>query len=180
MTSQLWIGLGFTAALVAFLMITYFAMDTSTPAQYNTLRFLTALCGGFAGGFLAGEALFSLNKEITGGTKLVISGTAGFALMFTIWLTYPNRERKPLEDSIQLSIPNGLTFEQAARSIIKISRGVINFDGFTSEQLSIKLPATDINAPSVKDALTQLRYQSSDLPDYLVSVEKGVYHIRIN
>lgn len=180
MTPQLWIGLGFTAALVVFLMITFLVKDTSSPTQYNTLHFLTALCGGFAGGFLAGEALFSLNKEIAGGAKLAITGTAGFAIMFTIWFTYPKRDRKPLEDGIQLSIPNGWTFEQAARSVVKASRGVVNFDGFTSEQLNIKLPATDINAPSVKDALEQLRYQSSDLPGYLVSIEKGVFHIRIH
>jgi hypothetical protein len=88
---QLWIGVGFTAALVGFLMITYFVKDRSSPTQYNTLRFLTALCGGFAGGFLAGEALFSLQKEMSSGAKLAISGTAGFALMFTIWFTYPKK-----------------------------------------------------------------------------------------
>jgi hypothetical protein len=60
MTPLLWIALGFVALLVAFLMITYLRRDTSTANQHNTLRFLTALCSGFAGGFFTGDALFRL------------------------------------------------------------------------------------------------------------------------
>jgi hypothetical protein len=178
MSPQLWIGVGFTAALVGFLMITYFVKDRSSPTQYNTLRFLTALCGGFAGGFLAGEALFSLQKEMSSGAKLAISGTAGFALMFTIWFTYPKRSREIPDERLQISIPDGWTFEQAARSIVKIARGVANFEGFKPTHLNIILPATDIDAPNACEALRQLRYQSSKLPNYRVDVERGVYHIR--
>lgn len=175
MTPQLWIGVGFTAALIVFLMITFFVKDASSHAQYNTLRFLTSLCGGFAGGFLAGEALFSLNKEMADGTRLAISGTAGFALMFTVWFTYPKRHREVLEDRIKLSIPAGWTFEQAVRKIV---RGVINFDGFRPEQLSIVLPATDIDAKNILEALTQLQYVSNSLPKYRIDIESGIYHIR--
>ena len=178
MSPQLWIGVAFTAALVIFLMITFFVKDTSSPTQYNTLRFLTSLCGGFAGGFLAGEALFSLSKEMAGGVRLAISGTTGFALMFTVWFTYPKRHKERLEDRIQLSIPQGWTFEHAARSIVSAARGVAHFDGFQQAQLHAVLPATDIDAPNARDALAPLRYQSDLLPDYRIDVERGVYHIR--
>jgi len=55
MTSRLWIALGFVAALVLFLMITFLKRDTSSPNQHNTLRFLSSLCAGFAGGFFTGD-----------------------------------------------------------------------------------------------------------------------------
>jgi hypothetical protein len=93
-TPLLWIGLAFTAALVVFLMVSFFVMRKDTDisqAAYNTLHFLTALCSGFAGGFLAGEALFRWEQQLAGGAKLLISGTAGFALFFLLWLRYPQR-----------------------------------------------------------------------------------------
>jgi hypothetical protein len=180
MTPQLWIGLGFTAALVVFLMITFFVKDTSSATQYKTLRFLTALCAGFAGGFLTGEALFHLDQQIGGGTKLVISGTAGCALFFAVWFTYGPRSEPPPPDRIVLSIPEGWTFEQAARGIVEVARGIVTFDGFQPLQLATKLPTTNIDAPTVVSALTQLRYQSTGLPAYSVVVEDGVFHLRVN
>jgi hypothetical protein len=174
MTPQLWIGVGFTATLIVFLMLTFIIKDTSSPVQYNTLRFLTSLCGGFAGGFLAGEALFSLDQQIADGTRLAISGTAGFAIMFTLWFTYPKRHREVLEDRIKISIPAGWTFEQAVRKIVQ---GVINFYGFKPEQLSIVLPATDIDAKNILEALTQLQHATSSLPKYRIGIESGIYHI---
>jgi multisubunit Na+/H+ antiporter MnhB subunit len=63
MTPLLWIALGFVAALVVFLMITYLKPDTSSANQHKNLRFLTALCGGFAGGFFTGNALFRLESN---------------------------------------------------------------------------------------------------------------------
>jgi hypothetical protein len=178
MTPQLWIGLGFTAVLVLFLMITYFVKDTSSPTQYNTLRVLTALCVGFAGGFFTGDALFRWDQQMADGAKVAISGTAGCALFFAVWFTYPKRAEPPPPDRIVLSIPEGWTFEQAARGIVQAARGSVHFDGFQPKQLATKLPATDVDAPTPRDALAQLRYQSAKLPEYRVELEKGVFHIR--
>ncbi|CAH1044901.1 hypothetical protein [Halomonas sp. TD01] len=178
MSLQLWIGFGFTVSLVVFLIITFFVKDTSSPAQYNTLRFLTALCGGFAGGFLAGEALFSLQKEYLSGAKLGVSGTAGFAIFFAVWFTYPKRHREQLEDNLRLSIPEGWTFEQAALAIGKATRRELNLRGIKPEHRSTKLHAIEINASDAGKALEQLRYSSNALPDYRVELDGGVYHLR--
>jgi hypothetical protein len=177
MTPTLWIAFGFTAALVVFLMITFFVKDTSSPTQYKTLRFLTSLCAGFAGGFFTGDALFRLEQQMTGGVKLAISGTAGCALFFTVWFTYGKRTESPPKDHVVLSIGDGWTFEQAARAIVKAARSVVHFDGFSSPQLATKLPATDIDAPTAQDALNHLRYQSTELPPYEVRFEKGAFHL---
>jgi hypothetical protein len=186
MTPLLWIGLAFVAALVAFLMVTFFAtmkQDAVSATAYNNLHFLTALCGGFAGGFLAGDALFRWEQQLSGGTKLFLSGTAGFALFFLVWLTYPKRPPpaapNPLPDeSVKMSIPEGWSFEQAARSITNAAQRTIHFEGFDQAQLEIKMPEINVEAPTVREALEQLQYQSGAVPKYHVLLDKGVYHIQ--
>lgn len=160
-------------------MITFFIKDTSTPTQYNTLRFLTALCAGFAGGFFTGEALFRFDQHMADDTKLAISGTAGCALFFVVWFTYSKRKEPPPTDRIVLSIPSGWTFEQAARGIVKVAGGIVHFDGFQPEYLAVKLLATEIDAPTARDALLNLRHQSDKLPGYRVDYINGVFHISV-
>jgi drug/metabolite transporter (DMT)-like permease len=178
MTPTLWIAFGFTGALIIFLMISFFIKDTSSDTQYNTLRFLTSLCAGFAGGFFTGEALFRLEQNWPGGPKFAISGTAGCALFFALWFIYPKKEKivEP-KDQVILSIPKGWTFEQAVRTIAKIAQAVVNFEGFSKSQLATKLPETEVNAPTIRDAFTQLKYQAPSLPPYTVQHRGGVYHI---
>lgn len=86
MTTQLWIAFGFLALLVLFLM--YSVIRPPENANHATVKFLTALCAGFAGGFFTGEALLSING-MAGGTKFGISGTAGMALFFAVWFFHP-------------------------------------------------------------------------------------------
>ncbi|HXO21781.1 MAG TPA: hypothetical protein VOA87_17850 [Thermoanaerobaculia bacterium] len=181
MTPSLWIGLCFIAIIVIFLMFTSF-VHLNDQADKN-LRFLTALCAGFAGGFFAGEALFRYQQKLGSGTNIFLSGTAGFALFFLVWLTYARKPHvtapDPLPDeTVKFSIPNGWTFEQAARAITNAAQRTIYFDGFDQAQLATKLSEIDIEAPTVREALGQLKYRSSALPTYQVTMDKGVYHLR--
>jgi hypothetical protein len=186
MTPLLWIGLGFVAALVAFLMVTFFVtlkQDTVSATAYNNLRFLTALCGGFAGGFLAGEALIRWEQQMPGGAKLFLSGTAGFAILFLVWLTYPTRPppapANPLPNEyVKMNIPADLSFEQAARVIVKPTQRTISFEGFDQGQLATEMPDMEIEAPTFREALEQLRYHSNKLPGYRVLLDNGVYHVQ--
>jgi len=180
MTPLLWIGLGFVAAIVVFLMITSF-VRLNEQADKN-LRFLTALCAGFAGGFFTGDALFRYQQQLGSGTNIFISGTAGFALFMLVWFTYarkPSTAPDPLpNESVNLSIPEGWTFEQAARAITSAARRTVHFGGFDKAQLATRLPAIDIAAPTFCDALEQLRYHSDNFPMYRVILTKGIYHIQ--
>jgi len=165
--------------LVAFLMFTFLRKDTATANQYRTLRFLSALCAGFAGGFLAGEALFRLDSPLGGGGRLVVSGTAGCALFFTIWFTYGKPAEAPrARDQVAVSIPAGWTFEEAARAIAQSAKAVVDFSGFTPPQLAVALPATELQSPTPQVALANLRYHSPQLPAYTVEFEHGVYRLR--
>src|SRR2546423_6824241 len=128
-------------------MITFFVKDTSSQAQYNTLHFLTSLCAGFAGGFFTGEALVHFEQTIGQGGKLVGSGTAGCALFFVLWFSYPKRQPPPpppapLIDRTKVSFGDGWTFQQAAQSIVDSVKAIVHFEGFSREQLSAKLAAT--------------------------------------
>jgi hypothetical protein len=183
MTPILWIAFGFTAALVGFLMLTFFVKDTSSPTQYNTLHFLTSLCAGFAGGFFTGEALFRFDQTLAAGGKIAVSGTAGCALFFVLWFTYPKREpppppQAPLKDRMKISVGAGWTFEQATDAIIRAARATVRYEGFTADQMALKLPAIDIDTETPRDALDQLRYYSNELPKYEVELRNGVYYIR--
>jgi hypothetical protein len=177
MTPTLWIGFGFLAALVVFLIISFFIKDTSSPTQYNTLHFLTALCAGFAGGFLTGDALFKLDGTMANGIKVGLTGTAGFAAFFLIWLTYPKRTLPVPKNAFNVTIPNGWTFEAAVDRIVKAAQGVHEFKGFSKEQLAYTLEGREIKTPSAVEAIKRLRYLCKQLPEYDVVYSDDIFKI---
>jgi hypothetical protein len=181
MTPPLWIGLGFVAAIVGFLMITSF-VRLNQQADKN-LRFLTALCAGFAGGFFTGDALFRYQQRLGSSTNILLSGTAGFALFLLVWLTYAKRSPDVVldpvpDETVKMSFPEGWSFEQAAVSITNAAQRTIHFQGFDRAQLATRMPAMEIEAPTFRDALEQLRYHSGKVPEYRVDLVKGIYHIQ--
>lgn len=179
MTPALWIGFSFLILLVIFLIVTFFIKDTSSPTQYNTLHFLTALCAGFAGGFLTGDALFKLDTTMGDGAKLAVSGTAGCALFFTIWFTYPKRTPPTPKNAFNLVIPNGWTFKAAVDRIVKAAQGVYELKGFTDTQLNLILEGGELKTPSAIEAIKRLRYLCTELPEYNVTVNDDIYKIEI-
>lgn len=180
MTPQLWIGLVFLAAVVIFLFVAYFAKERDTQNKNNILRFLMALSAGFAGGFLSGDALFKLESQMSDGLKLTISGTAGCALFFTIWLTRSRQQQMPLlQDTFNFSILNGWTFEQTVRTIVRAARGVVDIKGFTPEQLSLILENTELMNTTAKEALEKLKHLNSNIPNYKVSNVEGKFIVEI-
>lgn len=148
MTSTLIVGLIFLAILVIFLIASFFLKGKLEPSQYNTLHFLTALCAGFAGGFLTGDALVKIDGTMTNGLKFGISGTAGFALFFLIWLTYPKRTPPPLKDAFNFSIPVGWTFMQAIQAIAQTQNSVTSFVNFTETELGLILNEYELHEKS--------------------------------
>lgn len=177
MTTSLWIGFSFLVLLVVFLIVTSFVKDHSTPAQYSNLRFLSALCAGFAGGFLTGEALFKLDKVINHGVQFSISGTAGCALFFAIWFTYPKRTPPVPPNIFKFSIPVGWTFLSAIDRIVKAVEGVYEITGFTDDQLNLILDEGVVRASSPVEGIRKLRFLCRNLPQYNVTVNDGIFTI---
>jgi hypothetical protein len=89
-----WIGVGFAVVLLVFFMAAYFKAGDMTRGQWQILRFFGAFCAGSAGVFLAGGALVHATGKL-GTMNYAISGTAGFALFFVVWFTWPKFESPP-------------------------------------------------------------------------------------
>jgi len=172
---QLWIGLGFVAVLVLFLMVAFFIKEKLSEDQRQILRFLCALCAGFAGALIAGDALFKLNTSIGTATKIAVSGTAGFALFFAIWFTF--RQIVPPPDAVHFSIPPGWTFRQAALTLTKQEKSFAHFDGFNEEELNTPVEG-EVHTKHMTDALLAIKALArKPLPAYQVAFEDPGYRI---
>ena len=173
----LWIGFGFVVLLIGFLMMVFF-VDLKKPHQWEILRFLTALCAGFAGGLLTGTALFSMSGKLGAG-EFSISGAAGMALFFTVFFFFGKFSDRP-PDALNFSVPDGWTFGAAVEGLVKAKTPVIDFKGFTSAELSIPLQGKTVEGDSLATAIAALRdLGKSPIPAYrlvgkepLIRVEK--------
>ena len=179
MTPQLWIGFGFLVALVVFLIVSFFVTPKLTDDQRRTIKFLTALCAGVAGGFLSGASVFE-GTWTTPTSKIALSGTAGFALFFVVWFFYPRMFTVP--DAIALSIPNGWDFRAAADAVVNSVSAVADYRGFTQAELNSPIKAQKVEAKTVRDALIMLRLMSEtpgSIREYDISQNGAVYALKV-
>jgi hypothetical protein len=154
MTPQLWIGFGFLLLLVLFLIWSIVGLPTLTDDQRTRLKFLSALCAGFSGGFLTGSALFEMHKTV-GTTTFAISGAAGCALFFTVWFFYPRVFR--LKDGSNISIPAGWTLRDGAQRLAQTAAGASDYEGFTTGELNAPLKSQKLAFKSVSEGIVLLR-----------------------
>jgi len=176
---QLWIGFGFAVLLVIFLIVAFFKAPNMTPSQHTILRFLAALCAGFAGALISGEALFRMEGG-TAGVKYLVSGTAGFALFFVVWFFFPKPTAPVAPDRFHASLPAGWTFEQAAKTFAQRDSAIVTFDGFTSQELNAKLSPAEIDTKTIGEAIQRLRLITitpNAVRDYDIKYENSIYHL---
>lgn len=179
MAATLWIGFGFLALLVIFLMASFFLTPRLTADQRGTLKFLSSLCAGFGGGFLTGGALFEMHKA-AGATTFTVSGTAGFALFLVVWFFYPKVFK--LDDAFEFSIPSGWTFRDTVEAITQNQKGVAEYKGFTPEELSAPMQGRKISSKSPSDGISQLRLatvQANAVRPYDVARQDSVYRLTV-
>ena len=179
MTPQLWIGFGFLTALVIFLIVSFFVAPKLTDDQRRTMKFLTALCAGVAGGFLAGASVFE-GTWTTPTSKIALSGTAGFALFFAVWFFYP--KVFTIADAISISIPNGWSFRDATDTVVSGASAVADYQGFTKKELTSPMKSTKIETKTVTDALLMLRLLPETpgaIREYDVTQDGSVYRLKV-
>jgi hypothetical protein len=179
MTSQLWIGFGFLALLVVFLIVSFFLTPKLTNDQRATLKFLTALCAGFSGGFLTGSALFEMHMT-KGPTTFSISGAAGCALFFTVWFFYP--KIFTLEPGFAFSIPPNWSFRDSAEQIAQSQSAAVDWQGFMKEELDSPMQTRQLSGRTAKDALLQLRLITSTpnvVRPYDVEEDASIFRLRV-
>jgi hypothetical protein len=180
MNTQLWIGFGFLALLVIFLIFSFFRAPTLTDDQRGSIKFLSALCAAFSGGFLTGGALFEMHKT-TGTTTFGISGTAGFALFLVVWFFYPRVFK--LTDGFEFSIPANWTFRDTVDGMAQAKGGTTDCRGFTDAELGAPIKGRRISAQSLREAMLQLRLitvAANAIRPYDVFEESGTYRLTIH
>lgn len=178
MTPQIWIGFAFFATLLVFLIFAFFKTGGISTQQSQILRLLSALCAGFGGAFLTGEAVVKIDAEYPG-LKMAVSGTAGVGLFLLVWFTWKSLLKDQIADSFSFSIPQGWTFEQVARTIAISGSGTIEFINFPADKLAIILPSQEIHTDDAKQALKRLRHLASDIPNYTVTSQGTHYKLTI-
>lgn len=177
MTNQLIIGLIFLGILLLFLIIIFFRKTEPEPFQYNILHFLISLCAGFAGGFLAGEALLKIRSDLSKGFNFAFSGTAGFALFVLIWFTYPKLTPKPLTPAFNFRVPDGWTFSQTIEAIAQANNSICSFVGFTNGELNLILNGRELHEKTPLKAIDKLKKMNNYIPDYSVHFMNNTFTI---
>jgi hypothetical protein len=86
---QLRIGVGCALLLITFLVVAVFKKHRLTHKQVAILRFLCSICTGLSGALFAGGAVFKMDYAVGAATNIALSGTAGCALFFVGWFTFP-------------------------------------------------------------------------------------------
>lgn len=181
------IGVIFLGVLLLFLMVAYYHPPNS-PYAYSILKLISAICGGFAGGFLTGEAVVKISNDVAaGGLQYALSGTAGFGLFLVIWMFFPpppQDEPAPAqvgENGFNYMPPEGCTFELAAKLIAKSRKAVVRLQGFTEIECRAVLDSQEIHANDAAHALKLLRDLAprGQVREYGVSYSDSVYTMTV-
>lgn len=179
MTTIQWISFGILVALIVFAMIYIFKGKDLNYQQTMALRILLALTGAFALTFVTGSIALEVNGSISEALTTKLSAGGG-AAMFVIILWFTRTKDKKLEDSITLSTTANASFKENVMTIASAVNRLVNFTGFSPEQLSIKLPSVQYQSKNVKEAIENLKSLSDQLPTYEVKELQKKLFVEIN
>lgn len=161
-------------------------MECPQPPQINSLtrkamHFLTALCGGFSGGFITGGALLD-GHWVSGGTTVGLSATGGLALAILTWWGY----RKIPEDGVQdfpliIGIGETWTLEYVARTVAGSQQAAIDFGKLTPKERGALVIQQQLGAKSWEALLETLRSVTRDTTVRPYSVKKvgSTFHFEV-
>jgi hypothetical protein len=180
---QFWVGLGFAAAFVAFLMLAFVRGGNLTSGQRLILRLLGAICGALSGALISGSAFFNLTQKLPGG-QITVSGVSGFAIFMVIWFTFPKEPQRPDPvDGTSTSIPAGATFQAVADELAKGEECVLQYEGFRKNELSATLKSWQLsgaNAGRCIELLRSITQVPNAVREYRVRKEGSKYRLIIN
>lgn len=178
---QLWIGFGLALLLLIFFIVAFFKAPDMTSSQFTILRVLSTFCAAFAGAIITGEALFRM-EGASGGMRYLVSGTAGFAFAFAIWFFFPKHSPPKPPDRFRASLPKGWTFQHAVKTFAQRDNAVVDFDGFTPDELQAKLSEANIDTKTVAEAISRLRLitvKPNAIRDYETRHEDSLYRLTV-
>lgn len=178
MSTLQWVGTAFVLVLIGFLFYAYRNPQKPGDGQTDIVRFICAMCGGFAGGLFVGDALFKLDSTLGTATKMGVTGSAGFAFAFVVWYGYGRALRLPTGYSF--SVPPGWTFQQVAEAMVKQDGSVIDFDGFQPQELSASLRPAQVTKRNLSEGLSAIGGLSqTKIRSYDVAHDAPKYVLRV-
>lgn len=180
--AKFWVGVAFAAVFVLFLMYSINKGKELNHGQRLMLRILSSLCGAIGGALISGEALVNYSGTVPGG-KMTISGTAGFAILFVIWITFPKGPKfEPLPAKFKISVPAKWAFEQVADLCAQLDNSVIDYNGFSDMERKAELKEWRLETDNVVQALEALgsiTIVPNSVRKYRVKKAESRYELRI-
>lgn len=179
---QFWVGVFFAAVFVGFLMYSINKGKDLNYGQRLMLKILSTVCAAIGGALISGAAFLDLTRNVPGG-KLTVSGTAGFAIFFLIWFTFPRGPKfEPLPDGFNMRVPIGWTFEMTADECARQENSVTQYDGFTAQEMKAPLKSWELHTGSALEAIQQLgsiTEKRNAVRDYRVKKENGKFSLKV-
>ena len=184
MNTPMWIGFGLLALLVIFLIVSFFVTPRLTNDQRRTIKFLTALCAGAAGGFLTGGSIlkFSTTTPTTTFSISAVGGVALFLLVFGVYnKVFSLGTGAGDENGLNIDIPAGWTFQQVADMVASTDKAGTVYMGFTTAEKSTLMRNQAVTGETQLDVLRSLSglTQSGTIRPYTVEKQGGNYVLQI-
>jgi hypothetical protein len=183
MATQLWIGFGFLTLLVIFFivicLVAILGKRTIPPELGPILRVLMGLCAGFSGWFIAGGITVDYHWTSQTGT-LGVSAVSGFGLAVVVFVL--SKYTPGLKGGVSFTIVDGWTFQETVETVLKAAKGLADYDGFKSSELSAPMKGQEISASSMSEGIGLLRLATSKtnaIRSYDVVRKDSVFHLKI-
>lgn len=173
-----WVGVGFTAATLLFMMlIVWFDNKNLDLQRYKIVQFIASMSAGFGGGFFSGGVQVQSNTTF-GGTEIAITAASGFVLF---WVTRGIFNTTALRgEDYHLSIPAGKTLKAIVEAMMRQNNGTADFSSsFSSDELDAELNPAELHDRSLKHVIEKLpRLTKKPIRGIAVSI-KGNNHFTL-
>jgi hypothetical protein len=173
--------------LMVLVTFTLFGRRTiSIPhAQYNIIRFISAIVGGIAGFLFAYDLKVDVLGNYDSNLRLAVTSGGSAAVFVLVFLLYPKLGDEPVSvapPTISMDIPSSWTFEQAVLGIAKVAQCTADCNAFSDKDRRVKLASeAHIVASDMNAALLQLKkFLPARLKSYSIRKDVGLNHYSVS
>lgn len=149
------VAIVFVGVLVVFFMLLVLIGKKLDVEAFTIVRFLAAICAGFAGGLFLG----SITVAASIAERLTVSAVGGSACFALIWLTFGTNALAG--QWYNFAIPEGWTFKQTAQAMVEQEGGDVQFSAFSPEEMAAVLKPGVVKSRGLHQALRKLPQRAS-------------------
>jgi hypothetical protein len=104
--------------------------------------------------------LLAIEIPFANSGSIAIQATAGIALYLIVYFNFKKLFGNFMSPGFNFSIPEGMTFRQIADSFAQTANSVVEFIGFTEDELTAQLRQGQIHSETIEEAFLSLRHLS--------------------